>query len=510
MPFVREFGSLHEPLTGRSYTPAEILKLYARRVSMYAALGLSPGDRVFLHYGNTAAFFVDLLAIWHLGACAVPVDPRFTAFQIENAANLATPRISVWADEPSDEIRGALNRSGVRILSAADGPAGSTDTLPPALTVLDADALILFTSGTTGEPKGVVHTHRSLRSRWTSLRDCLGPENFVRSLCLLPTHFGHGLICNCLFPWLSGQDLFLMPPFRPDVLMQLGEVLDRQRISFMSSVPAMWRMATRMAKPPETRSLRLVHCGSAPLGSALWQSIADWTGAGEVANAYGITETGSWLAGSAGLGLPPADGLIGRGWGTDIRVLKSGQPDLAMDVAEHCAPGEPGRIWVSTPALMRGYLGRDDLTAAVVSSGWFNTGDIGVMDEHGTLFLLGRERDEINKGGMKVYPADIDSALERFEGTLDVCAFAYSDPLLGENVGVAVVLDESSATAVSRLQKSAGRYLAGHQMPQRWYIVDAIPRTSRGKVDRRAVAERCADLDPVPFDHVEGEQDGAR
>jgi acyl-CoA synthetase (AMP-forming)/AMP-acid ligase II len=510
MPFVQEFGSLHEPLAGRSYGPDQILELYAGRVSMYAGLGVSPGDCVFLHYGNTAAFFVDLLAIWHLGACAVPIDPRFTAFQIANAANLATPRISVWADEPTEDTRGALNRLGVRIISATDRPAGNTDTLPPALTNPDADALILFTSGTTGQPKGVVHTHRSLRNRWMSLRDCLGTENFVRSLCLLPTHFGHGLICNCLFPWLSGEDLFLMPPFRPDVLMQLGEVLDRQRISFMSSVPAMWRMATRMAKPPETRSLRLVHCGSAPLGSALWQSIADWTGAGEVANAYGITEVGSWLAGTTGLGLPPADGLVGRGWGSDIRVLKNGRPDSGVEDAEQCAPGEPGHIWVSTPALMRGYLGRDDLTAEVVSRGWFSTRDIGVVDERGILFLLGRERDEINKGGMKVHPADIDSALERFEGTRDVCAFAYADPLLGENVGVAVVLDESSASAVSKLHKTAERDLARHQIPQRWYIVDAIPRTSRGKVDRRAVAERCADLDPVPFDHVEGEQDGAR
>ena len=92
--------------------------------------------------------------------------------------------------------------------------------VPPGRLSLDDDALILFTSGTTGQPKGVVHTHRSLRARWMSLRQSLGIESFRRTLCLLPTHFGHGLICNSLFPWLFGQDLYVLPPFRADLLLR--------------------------------------------------------------------------------------------------------------------------------------------------------------------------------------------------------------------------------------------------------------------------------------------------
>ena len=108
-------------------------------------------------------------------------------------------------------------------------------------------------------------------------------------------------------------------------------------------------------------------------------------------------------------------------------------------------------MWVSTPALMRGYLDRDDLTAKVVADGWFATGDIGTLDEHGRLYLRGREREEINKGGLKVYPADIDTVVESFPATVDVCAFAFEDSLLGEDVGVAVVLRDEAPDTMSEL-----------------------------------------------------------
>src|SRR4029077_7542471 len=116
-----------------------------------------------------------------------------------------------------------------------------------------------------------------------------------------------------------------------------------------------------------------------------------------------------------------------------ISVLKSKSTDIAPGFAESCKPGESGYVWVNTPALMRGYLDRDDLTREVVVQGWFVTGDIGLADDRGYLYLRGREREEINKGGMKIYPSDIDSVVERFEETTDVCTFAFDEPLQGED-----------------------------------------------------------------------------
>jgi acyl-CoA synthetase (AMP-forming)/AMP-acid ligase II len=507
MVLEQRVGRLVEPLTGRRWDAEETMRHVDMRVADYRTRGLLAGDRVFIHFGNCNEFFVELLAIWRAGGCAVPIDTGFTAFEIETLAAWANPRLSIWKGSGEAEAMDALARLGIQTVDVTDleaSPASNGSYGHQGIR-LDDDALILFTSGTTGQPKGVVHTHRSLRARWVSLRDHLGLDSYRRTLCLLPTHFGHGLICNCLFPWLWGCDLYVQPPFRPELLAQLGALVDEHEITFMSSVPAVWRVALRISKPPERGSLERVFLGSAPLTAQLWEDVQAWSGASDVFNAYGITETGSWLAGTTVPGFTPEDGLIGEAWGGVIRVLGHGEPGAPEDRASACASGEAGHVWVNTPALMRGYLDRDDLTEKVVSNGWFITGDIGVIDERGWLYLRGREREEINKGGMKVHPSDVDAVIERFPAATDVCAFAYPEPTLGEDVGVAVALSSTDSKTILALHEFTATHLAKHQMPQRWYILDEIPRTSRGKVSRQAVAERCLASTPVNLAQLQTE-----
>ena len=494
-------GSLIEPLTGRRWDRNSILHQLYGRVAYLQSHGLSESDIVFMHYGNTLEFFADLLAIWSLGGCVVPIDSRLTAFEVETLARAARPRFSLWLGSPEESTASGLLNMGIKVLDTSEiverDLAAPLKPFPSNSLILDKPALILFTSGTTGDPKGVVHTHRSLRARWVSLRQSLGLQKFRRTLCLLPTHFGHGLICNCLFPWLSGQDLFILPPFKTEVILQLGALLDKNEITFMSSVPTIWRLALKTAKPPRSHTLQRVFCGSAPLSAFLWREIQEWTGTQEVINSYGITETGSWVAGTTVSGFTPEDGLIGEAWGAVIKILKSADTEQPPCFMPECSQGEAGYVWINTPALMQGYLGRDDLTRKVVSQGWFFTGDIGFMDDRGLLYLRGREREEINKGGMKVYPADIDAVAERLEQTLDVCTFGFEDPLLGENVGIAFVLKEAKDDNLREFIQWLRQHLGKHQMPQRWYILDEIPRTSRGKVNRSHVAQKCTLLEPV-------------
>src|SRR4029078_11375296 len=195
------------------------------------------------------------------GACVVPVDARLTAFEIATLAAAAKPRLAIVDDETPTEWQSSLTAAGVTVVATTE--TGDEERHADRIR-LDDEALILFTSGSTGNPKGVVHPVRSLAARWILLQQRLGTRDFERTLCLLPTHFGHGLICNCLFPWLSGQDLCIAPPFRADLLAQLGTLLDDRQITFLSSVPAMWRLALRLARPPRLRQLRRVCCGSAP------------------------------------------------------------------------------------------------------------------------------------------------------------------------------------------------------------------------------------------------------
>jgi acyl-CoA synthetase (AMP-forming)/AMP-acid ligase II len=300
------------------------------------------------------------------------------------------------------------------------------------------------------------------------------------------------LICNCLFPWLNSQHLHIVPPFDAETLLQLGGLLDEQQITFMSSVPSVWRIALKTARAPKAGTLERVSCGSAPLSAALWEDIQKWAGTLEVINAYGITETGSWVAGTTVPDFAPEDGMIGYPWGAVVKILKSADTEVPPGLAEEGLAGEEGYVWLNTPALMKGYFERDDLTNQVVSQGWFMTGDVGALDERGVLYLRGRVREEINKGGMKVHPADVDLVVERFAGTKDVCCFGFEDPIYGEDVGIAVVLDDKSDQRVLEVVEWAKRHVAQHKVPVRWYVVDAIPRTSRGKINRSKVAEECS------------------
>jgi acyl-CoA synthetase (AMP-forming)/AMP-acid ligase II len=479
-------GQLSEPLTGRHWDAPAVTREVSARAARFRRAGLRAGDRVFLHFGNRLEFFAELLAIWRSGGVAVPVDGSLTRVELERLADTVGPRFSLVDDTTTAR---ALP-PGVAVLDATESRPGGDlpdDGARPSL-----DALVLFTSGSSGVPKGVVHTHASLAARWSALRHELGLAAYARTLCLLPTHFGHGLICNSLFPWLAGQDLLITPPFRPDLLLRLGSIIDEHRITFLSSVPAMWRLALRAARPPRGGTLHRVHCGSAPLPAALWERIRGWAGTPEVFNTYGLTETGSWVAGTSGGPFTPADGLIGPPWGAVLHIRRAAD-------ATPCATGEVGQVWIESPALMRGYLGQDELTRRAIQGGCFATGDLGLLDERGWLHLRGRERDEINKGGLKISPAEVDAAAEGCRRVADVCAFAVDDPLYGQNVGLAVALtggDDDDA-AMREVYGWIRERLAEGKLPARWWLLDAIPRSERGKLSREAVREACAGRPPL-------------
>jgi acyl-CoA synthetase (AMP-forming)/AMP-acid ligase II len=476
-------GQLVEPLTGRRWDAPAVTREVSARAARYRRLGLRPGGRVLLHFGNRLEFFAELLAIWRLGGVAVPVDGTLTRIELERLVETVAPRFSVVDDTTDGAIARALP-PGAAVVDATESlpPPDLHAILPEDEARPTCDALVLFTSGSSGVPKGVVHTHASLAARWSALRRELGLAAYARTLCLLPTHFGHGLICNSLFPWLAGQDLFITPPFRPDLLLRLGAIIDEHRISFLSSVPAVWRLALRVARPPREGTLQRVHCGSAPLPASLWESVRGWAGTPDAFNTYGLTETGSWVAGTSGGEFTPADGLIGPPWGAILHVQRA-------DAAPCGGRSRAGVDRESRPHARLPRPGRADAA-----------GDPGRPLRHrrsrparrarlAPLHLRGRERDEINKGGLKISPAEVDAAAEGCRRLADVCAFAVDDPLYGQNVGLAVALTEPDDAAVREVYGWIRERLAEGKLPARWWLVDAIPRSERGKVSREAVRE---------------------
>ncbi len=261
------------------------------------------------------------------------------------------------------------------------------------------------------------------------------------------------------------------------LINNLGAIIDEQHITFMSSVPSLWRLALTCSPRPAGHSLLRVHVGSAPLSAALWSEIAAWSDA-EVVNCYGITETANWIGGASSREDTVADGLVGKMWGGDAGV---------MDDGGSIRDKGTGEIVIKSSCLMSGYYKRPDLTAAAFSDGWFRTGDQGRIDETRRIWVTGRIKDEINRGGFKVQPAEIDALLESHPSVAEACVFGIPDPMGGEAIAAAIRLENGERASPLSLQSWCSERLRRAAVPEHWFIVPEIPRTARGKVSRDVV-----------------------
>jgi acyl-CoA synthetase (AMP-forming)/AMP-acid ligase II len=392
------------------------------------------------------ACLVALFATWVSGNCAVLVNPELKPDERVRVTAKVTPRL--W-----------FGASGLRPV-AGDAP-------PPEWP--DA-ALILMTSGTTGEPKGVTHSLAGLEARLRLNLAAIGETALARALCPLPLYFGHGLIGNCLTPLLAGGTVHILDRPGMEDFAGMGALIDRLNVTFLSSVPSFWRMVLRMSPPPAAPPGR-VHVGSAPLPVALWSEIAEWCGTDEVYNTYGMTETANWISG-ARLDAAGAEGNVGKPWGGRFGVFRDG------------ALRETGRgeVAVQSPARMLGLWGAAE--QAETPDGWLMTGDIGELQEDQTLRLIGRVKNEINKGGIKVLAEEVDMLLERHPDVLEACAFGIPDEISGELVGAVVRID--GQTTPEELIAWCRGEVRADAVPHRVAVADEIAKTDRGKPDRRA------------------------
>ncbi len=462
-------------VSGVSWSADDLAREVARRAAFLDRFGLGAGDIAVLAHGGTPSFFADLFAVWHRGAGAAVTDPALTPGELRNVARFVDAK-AVLVDEGGAE--------GVDVPVVAPGREAPADAPPLARAEPDeeAPALVLFTSGTTGTPKGVVHSHGSIARRVRLNARHIGAAALARTLTVLPTHFGHGLIGNCLTPLHAGGRLFLHGGMGIRGAAALPGILADCRITFMSSVPAFWKLVLRAARPPAEATLVQVHVGSAPLAAELWRRIADWTGTDNVLNMYGITETANWAAGASLREFAAEDGLVGRMWGGRARVLRDDG-----SVAEEGA----GEILLDTPSLMTGYFRRPDLTAEALTSDGFRTGDVGTIDADGVLRLTGRRKHEINRAGIKIQPEEIDLLLERHPAVVECCAFGIDDRISGETVAAAIRLADGAEIGAKELRQWCSERIRRVSVPEKWFFVAEIPKTDRGKINRERVRDFC-------------------
>jgi acyl-coenzyme A synthetase/AMP-(fatty) acid ligase len=456
-------GNIFDAGASRLFTSAEILELVEQRSLGLFCKGIRKGDKVVICHGNSIQFFIDLFSCWNIGACAVPVDPTISKLELNGIENFVQPAIVLKKDTllPVDStFRSSMHEQ---------------------VFGLDDDALILFTSGSTSEPKGVVHTYRSLLAKIAIAKKAAPKEEWQNTLCIIPTHFVYGLISNSLVPLFQGCSLFVYPAFNLQVLSDITRIVQLHSITAFCSVPSMWKIIFDFAPPLSSSSLRRVHCAAAPLSRDLWLQIKTWTAGAEVKNVYGATEMGCAITGPKD-GQYFHDGLIGKGWDTRVVVFD--------DSRQPCKVGEIGEVYLQGPSMMKGYYKRPDATNEVIQQGWYRTGDLGTCAENGDVTLVGRMKYVINKAGMKIYPEDVESILMTNDLVLDICVFGWDDQIAGQTVGAAVVFKQNDRSrSLEQLEAWSREHISAFKVPTKWFVLKELPRTTRGKINRANLME---------------------
>ncbi|OUU25494.1 MAG: hypothetical protein CBB97_09570 [Candidatus Endolissoclinum sp. TMED37] len=459
--FLNITGSITHCSKNITWTNKELIKLIEKKINDFKSKGLCTGDIVVVAHSNLPDFFVELLSLWNLGICVAVLNPHITKSEIINIEKFLSPRLIIDKDKVYS----------YRINKKIDNNKPYT---------IDSNALILFTSGTTGSPKAVVHSFRSLISRFALNKVFVGESIFYNSLCLLPFHFGHGLIGNCLSVLFSNGNLFYLENNLAN-LSKIDEYINKYNITFLSSVPSLWKNILKIRpNPSKLINLKKIHIGSAPLSSNLWEEVVDWSKGKEVVNAYGITETANWIAGASSVN-KIQDGLIGNMWGGFISLLNK-EKNITLT-------GE-GEIILKTPSLMTKYFKNKELTNEVFYNGWYKTGDIGYI-ENKEIKIIGRSKSEINRAGLKINPEELDILIEKHHLIDEACAFGAPDEILGEKVCVAVVLKEKENINAEEMKIWLNNKISLEKVPESWFFLKKIPKNDRGKINRKTVLEFC-------------------
>jgi long-chain acyl-CoA synthetase len=470
-------------------------------------LGVQPGDRVAVLSANNIEWVVMFWACAVIGAAFVPLNAWWKSEELEFALNDSGARVLFcdpkrWAivrevvealpelehiyvldlDAPDGRAR-----PGVELL-AADDPGA----LPDVAVTEDDLLAILYTSGTTGKPKGATITHRQALANLQNMV-CLGaiaiahgaapPRTDIQTAYLLVVPLFHvtGALATMVPGYAGGGKLVLMPPgkFDADTAMT---VIERERVTSIGGVPTvMWRIveAESFAKY-DLSSVNRIGYGGAPAAPELVERIkvAFPQVRDTLSTAYGLTETASVATSNAGAGYFSHPGSVGRAAPTvEIQVVD--------DEGRPVPTGENGEIVLRGPTIMsRGYFNRPDATeAASLPGGWFRSGDIGYLDEDGYLYLVDRAKDMIIRGGENVYCVEIENVLAEHADVLDVAVVGVPHRELGEEVKAVVQIRSGSATTIEDLRAYCGERLAGFKVPEYMDLRDEpLPRNPAGKV----------------------------
>lgn len=474
---------------GAAVTYRELDGWTARVAARFAAAGVEAGDRIGVIGPNSVEWCVAALGALRAGAILVPLNARLVAAELADLLADATPTLVV-ADPDHLATMKEVTASGAgcdvvelsMVSDLREGPAEPfRRTVDPS-----SPAVIVFTSGTTAKPKGVVFTHATTLNfifEWS-----LVEPDFTRGMRLLmplPLHGAPGTLWGLVHTLVHGGTFYLQPGFVPaDTVRALAE----HRITCFLGVPLLYEA---MAATPEfdradLSHLRVTHVGGARVSVPL---LRRWQEKGVLLRQiYGLTEGGGSIT------VTPRDHALERpescGRGGVFTRFKTVGPDGA-----ECPPGEPGEILIQGPAVTPGYWNNEEATRDAFVDGWLRTGDVGVIDEGGFLRMVDRMKDMIISGGINLSPTEIENTIAELPEVEEVAVLPAADEKFGETPAAVIRLRAGASLPVATLIAHCNARLADFKVPR--YVVevtDPLPRLASGKLAKRVLKERYPDI----------------
>jgi long-chain acyl-CoA synthetase len=461
-----------------SYT--DLLDTSARMASLLRTLGVNPGDRVALQLPNVPAFPIACYGALLAGATVVPMNPLLKAREVAYYLRDSGATVVVVGAQMAEAAKEAGATEGAQVLVV--GPMGSSELPDERLELIERDdtdtAVILYTSGTTGKPKGAELTHANLTSNARTAAETLleiGPQDVV--LGCLPLFHVFGMTCGLNASVLTGACLTVLPRFYGDRALQM---IERDRVTVFEGVPTMYSAMLRAANRAEVDLSRLRTCvsGGAAMPVEVLRSFEREFDC-VVLEGYGTSETSP----VASFNHPHATRKPGT-IGTPVRGVQM----RVLDANGHDATdGDIGEIAIRGEGLMKGYCNRPDATKEAIPDGWFRTGDLGTRDGDGYYTIVDRKKEIIIRGGYNIYPREIEEVLYEHPAVAEAAVIGLKHPDLGEEVGAAVVLKPDAVAAPEQLRDYVKSRVAAYKYPRRIWLVQSLPKGPTGKILRREV-----------------------
>jgi len=471
-------------------TWAEVLERSAAVAQGLARLGVGAGDRVALLLGNRIEFVLAWFGAARLGAVTVPLGIRQQRPEVAYALADCGARVLVHEPELADRLPSRAEAPALELrIPVGGGPetfdallAGASGSPPAPAPVAEEDtAAILYTSGTTGRPKGAMLTHLGIVHSAMVFECCMGLTADDRSVAAVPLSHVTGLIANVAAMARCAGALVILPAFRAPEFLAVAE---RERMSHTLIVPAMYNLCLLQPEfaARDLSAWRIGGYGGAPMPTATIARLAETLPGLKLMNAYGATETTS-----PAVLMPPryaaahADSVGKAVPCTTVAVMD--------DAGRELPPGEVGEIWIHGPSVVPGYWDKPEATAREIVAGFWRSGDLGSVDVDGFVRVLDRKKDMINRGGYKVYTAEVETVLAAHPGVVECAVVGTPCPVLGERVH-AFVVARDDALAADVLRAFCAERLSDYKVPESVTVLaDPLPRNANGKVLKRVLRE---------------------